>query len=178
MSLALVLLLAVGTAAPAPLRLDAVRGQAAVEVDFELVAPLPAELADALAAGTEVRLTYPLRVKAKRKAWWDRKVWGGEVVTIAAFDPVTGRYRCETILDGIISASREVESPADAARWLMAPAPVRVELPENRRGAVLQIRVRAVFSSGTTWLVFPTQDATEWVEVTLAPDTDVAPSDS
>ena len=169
MPLALVLLLAVGAAEPPPLTLDTVREPAAVEVHFELVGSLPDDLADALAAGAEVRLTYPLKVKAKRKAWWDRKVWGGEVVTLAAFDPVTGRYRCEMVLDGVITASREVESLAAARRWLVAPPPVRVELPENRRESILQVRVRAVFSSGTTWLVFPTQDATEWVEATLTP---------
>ena len=169
MSVALALLLAVGAAEPPPLILEATREPAAVEVSFSLTAPLPDEIAEALHSGAEVRLTYPLRVKAKRKMWWDRRVWGGEVVTIAAFDPVTGRYNCEMILDGIITASREVETLADARRWLVEPAPVRVELPENRRQAVLEVRARVVFSSGTTWLVFPTQDATPWAELTLVP---------
>ena len=169
MSVALALLLAVGAAEPPPLLLEAMREPAAVEVSLSLATPLPDDLAEALASGAEVRLTYPLRVKAKRKIWWDRRVWGGEVVTIAAFDPITGRYNCEMILDGIISASREVETLADARRWLVEPAPVRVELPENRRQAVLEIRARAVFSSSITWLVFPTQEATPWTELTLVP---------
>ena len=54
-------------------------------------------------------------------------------------------------------------------RWLTDPPPVRVELPEERRRANLRVRVRAVFSSGTTWLIFPTQDATPWAEITLEP---------
>jgi hypothetical protein len=169
MSVALALLLAVGAAEPPPLILEAMREPAAVEVSLALAAPLPDALAEALVSGAEVRLTYLLRVKAKRKLWWDRRVWGGEVVTIAAFDPVTGRYRCEMILDGIITASREVELLADARRWLVEPAPVRVELPESRRQAVLEVRARAVFSSGTTWLVFPTQEATPWTNLILVP---------
>ena len=172
MSLVLALLLAAGVADPAPLALETVREPAAVEVSFELKQPLPDTLASALESGAEVRLVYPLRVKAKRRGWWDRRVWAGELVTIAAFDPVTGRYRCEVILDGIITAGSEVESIDDARRWLVAPAPVRVELPENRREAILKVRVRAVFASGTTWLVFPTQEATPWVEAILTPPGD------
>jgi len=90
-------------------------------------------------------------------------------VTISAFDAVTGRYRCEIILDGIITESKEAESAEEALLWLISPPPVRVELPEERRQAALKVRVRAVFSSGTTWLIFPTQNATPWVETSLDP---------
>jgi hypothetical protein len=169
MPFALVLLLAAGAAQPAPLTLEATRESTVVEIRFELTSPLPEDLSSALESGAEVRLTYPLRLKAKRKAWWDRRIWAGELVTITAFDPVTGRYRCELVLDGIVTGNREVESLEAAIEWLRAPAPVRVEVPENRRRANLKVRVRAVFSSGTTWLIFPTQDATPWVEAMLSP---------
>jgi hypothetical protein len=177
MPFAFVLLLAAGIAQPSPIALEATREPAAVEVSFRLTGPLPADLAAAVESGAEVRLTYPLRLKAKRRAWWDRRVWAGELVTITAFDPVTGRYRCELILDGIITANREAETVEEAIRWLSEPAPVRVELPENRRRAILKVRVRAVFSSGTTWLIFPTQEATPWTEISLLPPPDTADTD-
>jgi hypothetical protein len=167
MPLALVLLIAGVVAPPGPLALEVVREPAAVEVDFSLVVEPPAELSATLDSGAEARLSYPLRVKAKRRAWWDRKLWSGELVAIASFDPVIGRYRCQVVLDGIITSSGEVETPEEALQWLADPPPVRVELPEARRQATLKIRVRAVFSSGTTWLIFPTQDATPWAEVVL-----------
>lgn len=167
MSLLLTLLLAAGVALPDPLTLEVAREPTAVEVAFRLDADLPEELAEALSAGAEVRLAYTLRVKAKRRSLWDKRVWSGELVTIAAFDPVTGRYRCQVVLDGIITSTGETES-ADAAReWLAAPPPVRVELPEERRRSDLRVRVRATFARGTTWLIFPTQDATPWVEIVL-----------
>jgi hypothetical protein len=174
MPFALVLLLAAGIALPDPLALTAVRNPAALEITFELAVELPEELTSSLESGAEVRLTYPLRVRAKRRGWWDRKVWSGELATIAAFDAVTGRYRCQVILDGVITESDEVET-ADAARsWLTTPPPVHVELPLERRLAHLKVRVRAVFSSGTTWLIFPTQDATPWVEIDLQSPDDAA----
>lgn len=167
MPFALALLLAVGVVLPDALVLEVTRGPAAVEVGFQLVSPLPEDLAANLESGAEVRLTYPLKVKAKRRGWWDRRLWSGELVTTVAFDAVTGRYRCEVVLDGIITESREIESVEEAVRWLVAPPPVRVELPDERRNAILKVRVRAVFSSGTTWLIFPTQEATPWVEFIL-----------
>lgn len=178
MPLPLVLVLAAAIAVPEPLVLEATREPTAVEVRFELVAPLPEELGAALDSGADVRLVYPLRVKARRRGWWDRKLWSGELVTIASFDAVTGRYRCEVILDGIITESKEVDSRAEAVRWLTTPPPVRVELPEARRQAVLKIRARAVFSSGTTWLIFPTQDATPWSETVLQPPPEPTPPTS
>ena len=156
MPFALALVLAAGIVLPDPLILEATRESAAVEVSFRLTAALPEDLTTALGSGAEVRLTYPLKIKAKRRGWWDRRLWSGELVTIAAFDAVTGRYRCEVVLDGIITESEEVESPDDAVHWLTAPPPV-----------LLKVRVRTVFSSGTAWLIFPTQDATPWMEVTL-----------
>lgn len=169
MSIALALLLAAGITTADPLVLTAERGPTAVEVDFALATVVPDEMTEALHAGAEVRLTYPLRVKAKRKGWWDRRLWSGELVTIAALDPMLGRYRCQVVLDGIITSTEEAESASDALLWLTDPPSVRVELPEPRRQAFLKVRVRAVFSSGTTWLIFPTQDATAWVEIALDP---------
>ena len=169
MPFVLILLLATGLVPPDPLVLEVTRDPAAVEVSFRLAASLPDEISTALESGAEVRLTYPLRVKAKRRGWWDRRLWSGELVTISAFDAVTGRYRCEIILDGIITESKEAESAEEALLWLISPPPVRVELPEERRQAALKVRVRAVFSSGTTWLIFPTQNATPWVETSLDP---------
>jgi hypothetical protein len=169
MPLALSLLLAAGMVLPEPPLLEVTREPAAVEIAFRLVTALPEHLAAGLESGAEVRLAYPIRVKAKRRGWWDRRVWSGELVTTVAFDAVTGRYRCEVILDGIITESREVESADGAVGWLTAPPPVRVELPEERRNAILRVRVRTVFSSGTTWLIFPTQEATRWTESTLEP---------
>ncbi|MCU0303210.1 MAG: DUF4390 domain-containing protein [Thermoanaerobaculales bacterium] len=166
------LLLALVAAAAAqsdPMTLAAIREPAAVEVSFGLEAPLPDELDDSLAAGAEVRLVYPLRVKAKRRGLWDHRVWSGELVSIVGFDPVTGRYRCQVILDGIITSTGEVDTAEAARRWLVRPPPVRVELPEERRRLPLKVRVRAVFSSGTTWLVFPTHEATPWVELAVEP---------
>jgi len=169
MPFVLVLLFATGIALPDPVALEVTRDPATVEIRLRLVESLPEEISDALASGAEVRLTYPLRVRAKRRGWWDRRLWSGELVSIAAFDAVTGRFRCQVILNGIITASQEAESTEEALLWLTSPSPVRVELPPERRRANLRIRVRAVFSSGTTWLIFPTIDATPWSEIIMEP---------
>jgi hypothetical protein len=169
MPFVLALLLAAGIALPDPVALEVIREPAMVEVGFRLVVSLPDDVVAALESGAEVRLTYPLRVRAKRRGWWDRRLWTGELVTIAAFDAVTGRFRCQVIVDGVITASNEAESIDEALVWLTHPPSVRVELPVERRRATLRIRVRAVFSSGTTWLIFPTQDATPWSEINLEP---------
>ena len=169
MPFVLVLLLATGIALPDPVALEVTRDPATIEIRLRLVEPLPEKISDALASGAEVRLTYPLRVRAKRRGWWDRRLWSGELVSIAAFDAVTGRFRCQVILNGIITASHEAESTEEALLWLTSPSPVRVELPPERRRANLRIRARAVFSSGTTWLIFPTIDATPWSEIIMEP---------
>jgi len=177
MSSVLALLLAIGVVLPEPLALSAVREPATLEVAVELQTELPAELVEALDAGAEVRLAYPIRVKAKRRTLWDRKLWSGELITIAVFDPVTGRYRCEVVLDGLITSSGEAESAVEARRWLTHPPPVRIELPEERREADVRVRARAVFARGTTWLIFPTQRDTPWIEVVLAHGTAAAGSE-
>jgi len=177
MSLALVLLLAAGIVTPGPLILEAGRELTVVEVDFELAVAPPDETSRALVSGAEVRLVYPLKVRAKRKGWIDRKLWSGELVTIAALDPVLGRYRCQVILDGIITSTGEAETAEAALTWLIDPPPVRIELPEARRRAILKVRVRAIFSSGTKWLIFPTQNATPWMEILLEPLPEPADAD-
>ena len=147
--------------------LEVVREPATLEVGFTLTTELPADTTAALSSGAEVRLSYPIRVKAKRRGWWDRKIWSGELVTLSVFDPVTGRFRCQVVLDGVITSTSEVESVAAARQCLTGPPAVHIELPEERRNATLKVRVRAVISSGTTWLLIPTQDATPWVEAVL-----------
>jgi hypothetical protein len=97
----------------------------------------------------------------------DRKVWKGVARSTVTFDAVTGRYLCQLIVNGSTTVSREVESAEVARQWLTAPPAVEVPLPEGRRDAFLRVRVRAVFSSGTSWLVFPSTDGTDWVEVRL-----------
>ncbi len=75
----------------------------------------------------------------------------------------------QVILDGIITSTGEAETAEAALTWLIDPPPVRIELPEARRRAILKVSVRAIFSSGTKWLIFPTQNATPWMEISLEP---------
>jgi hypothetical protein len=169
MSLVACFLLAVaGLAAPAePLVVSVARERDALEVRVELVAPLPEPLQAALPTGAQVRVSYPLRLRVHRSVLWDRRLWRGEIVSSVAFDPVIGRYRCELVLDRVIVATRETESPQAAVAWLRSPPPVRLDVPAERRAAALLVRVRAVFASATKWLLFPVVEGTDWVEVRL-----------
>jgi len=99
-------------------------------------------------------------------------VWKGVARVTVNFDAVTGRYLCQLIVNGDTTASREVQSVAEARSWLKSPPAVELDLPEARRDAVLRVRVRAVFASGTAWLVFPSTDGTDWLEVRLDPTSD------
>ena len=83
----------------------------------------------------------------------------------ASFDPITGRYRCELLLDEIVVASSEVDTMVDAVLWLKAPPSVRLALSDFKNLDRLYIRTRAIFSTSTTWLVFPDREGTEWVRV-------------
>jgi hypothetical protein len=94
-------------------------------------------------------------------------MWHGEITSSVAFDPVVGRYRCELVLDRVIVATRETPSPTEALAWLRSPPPVRLDLPAGRRTADLLVRVRAVYASATRWLMFPSVEGTDWVEVRL-----------
>jgi hypothetical protein len=164
-------LLAVSLAAalmtPMTLQVEVERERGALKMHFDLVDGLPASFEEALPSGAHVRVTYEVRVRAQRRYWWSRRIWSGTAVSQVAFDPVTGRYLCELILDDVIVASLETEQAARARRWLISPPPVRVMLPPSRRALRLRIRSRAIFSSTTTWLIFPTAEGTDWVEVRL-----------
>lgn len=146
-----------------PLAVQAKRVGATVEVSVRLLRALPKALEEALPSGAEIRVSYPIRVRGRRFWWFDRKVWKGEVISTTAFDPLTGRYRCELLLDKVVLDRQETSSPEAARSWLTAPPPVRLSLPVSRRP--FSLRVRAVFSSSTTWLVFPAVDGTDWTEV-------------
>jgi len=154
-----------------PLTITVARERDALEVRFELVEPLPGPLLAALPTGAQVRVVYPVRLRVGRSFLWDRRLWRGEVTSSVAFDPVIGRYRCELVLDRVIVTTRETESPSDAVAWLRSPPAVRLDLPAERRSADLVVRVRAVFASATKWLLFPSVEGTDWVEVRLGAGT-------
>ncbi len=153
--------LAVGSSPPLEVQLH--RSGAALEVQLTLNSPLPASLHEALPSGAQVRVVYPIQVRSRRALLWDRRVWRGELVSTVAFDPVTGRYRCELLLNDVIVASRETTSPDAALDWLRAPPPFRVILPPTRHA--LYLRARAVYSSTTTWLVVPQTEGISWTVV-------------
>lgn len=150
-----------------PMTIDVDRGVDELAIRIELVEELPEELETAFSTGSRVAIDYPLRVYARRRLFPDRKIWKGVAQSAVTFDAVTGRYLCQLIVNGTTTFSREVDSAADAHRWLVAPPAVEVPIPEARREAFLRVRVRAVFSSGTTWLVFPSTEGTDWVEKRL-----------
>ncbi|GEM_PF-1487459 len=165
----LLLLLSTGGAAARetgdPLTVQVRRAGAALEITLVLSQPLPAPMLEALPSGAQLSVRYRVQVKGKRALIWDKKIWKGEVVASVVFDPLTGRYRCEEVLDDVIVASTETPSADEAREWLSAPPPFRVVLPRTKR--VLRLRARAVLAVGTTWLVFPSVDGTRWVEVVV-----------
>jgi hypothetical protein len=152
-----------------PLKVEVRRLGPALELSFRLVGGLPSSFVDAIPSGAQVRVVYPIKVRSQRRLLWNRKVWDGEVVSRVAFDPVTGRYQCELILDSVIVESVESSSAEEAGAWLAAPPAVRLSIPFGRRQPDLTVRVRAVFSSSTKWLFFPAVEGTEWVEVAVEP---------
>ncbi len=143
------------------------RGSEELVIRFELLAETPASVVNAVSSGARIEINYPLRVYARRRMFPDRRVWKGEARSTVTFDAITGRYLCQLIVNGSTTVSREVDSVEFALQWLTAPPPVEVPIPKGRRDAFLRVRVRAVFSSGTTWLVFPSTEGTDWVEVKL-----------
>jgi len=147
--------------------IDVARGTEQVVVRIELIEELPEGLEKAFSTGSRVAVDYPLRVYARRRFFPDRRVWKGVAQSSVAFDAVTGRYLCQLIVNGTTTVSREVDSAELARQWLVAPPAVEVPIPIARQGAFLRVRARAVFSSGTTWLVFPSTEGTDWVEVRL-----------
>ncbi len=172
MSANLCVLALVAALAVEPMILDIERGDDALVISFSLNRELPESIAQTLSSGATVVLDYPLRVYARRRLIPDRRVWKGVARVTVSFDAVTGRYLCQLIVNGATTASREVPSVAEARSWLTSPPAVELDLPEARRDATLRVRVRAVFASGTTWLVFPTTEGTDWLEVRLDPASD------
>ena len=138
-----------------------------LEVQLELQEPLPEVFAEALPSGAVISVVYPLKVRSKRSFFWDRRLWRGEVIASATFDPITGRYRCELLLDEVMVASEERETADRAQEWLTRPPAVRLALRDVKRIDRVYVRVRAVYSTSTTWLVFPVSTGTEWVEARL-----------
>ncbi|HOC42969.1 MAG TPA: DUF4390 domain-containing protein [Thermoanaerobaculales bacterium] len=171
----LAMLLAAAAAAAAPLVVQTELSSDTLTVAFRLDEPLPASLEDALPSGATVEVRYQVRVRSARKLWWDKKMWKGEAVATAVFDPIIGRYECELVLDGVIVTSHEVETTDAARSWLSDPGPVRFALPEGLEPRSMEVRVRAVFSSSTKWLFFPDTEGTDWVGAPIAvPASEVA----
>jgi hypothetical protein len=172
MSGLLALVLAAAVSASPPLELSASLERDTLAVQFQLVEPLPEDLEAALPTGAGVGIRYQVRARSTRKMWWDKKLWKGEAVATAVFDPVIGRYRCDLVLDGVIVTSREVDTAEEARLWLVQPPQVRFAMPEEPLKGNLKVRVRAVFSSSTKWLFFPDTEGTRWVEVPVVPPPD------
>lgn len=163
----IILLIAALSAQPMALEVD--RGEGIVTVRFEVLEPLPVAAETALTTGAEVRIQFPLRVYARRRMWWDNKIWKGVAETAVTFDAITGRYLCRLIVKGETTVSQEVGSIEAARSWLVAPPSVDLPIPSARQNAHLRVAVRAVYSRGTTWLVFPSTTGTDWIEVRLEP---------
>jgi hypothetical protein len=162
-----------GVVAAQPLTVEVTRTRDVLAVDFALVADLPEAFEAALPSGAVVRVVYPMQLRSDRRLWWDRRLWRGKVTSAAVFDPMTGRYRCELVLDEIVVATQECERVEDARQWLVNPPSVRLSLEGADKPERLRIRVKAIFSSSTTWLIFPSVEGTGWVEVPLVqPATD------
>lgn len=178
MPVALAVLLALATSSTPPIVLDTELARDTLTVQFRLTEPLPESLESALPSGATVAVRYQVRVRVIRKVWWDKKMWTGEAVATAVFDPVIGRYRCELVLDGVIVASHEVETIDAARSWLVDPGRVRFAMPEEMPTRPLRVRVRAVFASSTKWLFFPDIEGTAWVEQPIAPPQEQAEPDA
>ena len=160
-------LLLITALAGQPLSLEVDRGAEALVVQFKLAGELPPSVESTLDSGLATEIDYTFRVYGRRRMFPDRKIWKGVAKASATFDAVTGRYRCQVIVNGTTTVSREVDTAEAARRWLMAPPAVEVPLPRGRRDAYLRVRARAVFSSGTSWLIFPSTEGTDWIEVQL-----------
>jgi hypothetical protein len=136
-----------------------------VELSGVPVKDFPADVS----SGAPAEIDYLIRVYSHRKLFPDRRVWKAIAEASVTFDAITGRYICQLIVNEDTVASREVETPQAARDWLRAPPPMEVVLPEPRQDDFIRVRVRAVFERGTSWLIFPTTEGTDWVEVQLNP---------
>jgi Domain of unknown function (DUF4390) len=150
-----------------PLSLEVDRSAEALVIQFKIAGELPQSVESTLGSGLATEIDYIFRVYGRRRYFPDRKIWKGVAKASATFDAVTGRYRCQVIVNGTTTVSKEVDTAEAARCWLMAPPAVEVPIPRGRRDAFLRVRARAVFSSGTSWLIFPSTEGTDWVEVQL-----------
>ncbi len=150
-----------------PLSLEVDRRAEALVIQFKIAGELPQSVESTLGSGLATEIDYTFRVYGRRRFFPDRKIWKGVAKASVTFDAVTGRYRCQVIVNGTTTVSMEVDTADAARRWLMAPPAVEVPIPRGRRDAFLRVRARAVFSSGTSWLIFPSTEGTDWVEVQL-----------
>lgn len=160
------LALALALAAP-PVTLEVARRGDAIVLSIALAEELPAALAERLSTGATTEIDYALRVYAPRKLIPDRRVWKATATATVTFDAVTGRFLCQLIVNGDTTASREVDTLEAARGWLRSPPVVELVVPPGRRDDLLKVRARAIFASGTSWLIFPTTEGTEWVEVQI-----------
>jgi hypothetical protein len=166
MAALLILAMAVG---PIAVELEVKRSVERLTVLVELSDALPDDLESTLASGGKVTVQYQVRVYSPRWLINDRKMWKGAADSIVSFDAITGRYRCQLIVNGTTTTSKETDSAADARAWLQGPPAIEVPIPKSRRDAFLRVRARAVFSRGTKWLIFPTANGTGWTEIGLEP---------
>ncbi len=148
-----------------PLSVSVTQERDALMLDFALLETLPEAFNNALPSGAVVRLTYPIQLRSERRYMWDKRVWKGILAVTAVFDPITGRYRCESVLDDVIVATEEYTDIENARQWLRDPPVVRLAMHDYSRWRKLRIRVRTVFSSSRTLLIFPSIERTDWVEV-------------
>jgi hypothetical protein len=81
------------------------------------------------------------------------------------------------VLDDVIVSSQEMDSPTGARDFLASPGPVLLSLSIEKRSRLF-VRVRAIFSSSTKWLIFPSVNGTPWVEVAITPVVAQSPSET
>ena len=93
-----------------PLSIEVDRGAEALVVQFGLAGELPPSVEGSLGSGLATEIDYTFRVYARRRLFPDRKVWKGVAKASVTFDAVTGRYRCQMIVNGTTTASREVDT--------------------------------------------------------------------
>ena len=103
-----------------PLSIEVDRGAEALVVKFKLAGELPQSVESTLDSGLATEIDYTFRVYGRRRMFPDRKIWKGVAKASATFDAVTGRYRCQVIVNGTTTISREVDT-AEAARVLAGP---------------------------------------------------------
>ncbi len=165
----LLALVAAGTAEPV-LHVAARWEPSGLRVELHLSGPLPEAMEKALPSGAVVRVLYPLKVRSRRRLWWDKKLFSSEAESLVAFDPLTGRYRCQFRLGDVVISVHETASIEAARGWLTDPPPFHIVIA--RRRPHVRIEARAIFASGTTWLVFPSSAGTEWVEAQVPAEDD------